>query len=201
MAQSQQVRGRILAKKSRHGHSTLYWVVFTVCAVSSFAGGFFYTYHATSQVAVKNPNTNENFFQGGVVPQPLPSETPAAEASPTPYDDPFGGELVSPTPRAVETPMPRRSPTPYIVVYTAPPEPTATPAPARDVYRVQVGSYDTKEAAQSMVDELLSNGITASVVFDQGQYHAQVGAFSDRDRALSVASDIDAQGYAVIIRK
>ncbi len=52
-----------------------------------------------------------------------------------------------------------------------------------------------------MADELLSAGIAATVVFDQGQYHAQIGAFSSRDRALSVADEINSQGYSVTIRK
>ena len=188
-----------MAKRSRNGHGTLYWVVFAACAAASFAGGFFYTYHATSQVAIKNPNTNESFFQGAVLPEVRPNESP--EVSPTPDQDPFGGELVTPTPRVMTTSTPWPTPTPYIVVYTPAPEPSVKATQPPDVYRVQVGAYDTKDAAQSMADELLSAGIAATVVFDQGQYHAQIGAFSSRDRALSVADEINSQGYSVTIRK
>ena len=43
-------------------------------------------------------------------------------------------------------------------------------------------------------------GINAVVIYDQGRYHAQLGAFSDRARAISVADEVNQRGYSVTIR-
>ena len=65
---------------------------------------------------------------------------------------------------------------------------------------MQVGAFDSREAAQSQVDDLQTQGINAVVVWDGGSYRAQLGAFKDRARALSVADEVNVRGYAVTIR-
>jgi cell division septation protein DedD len=93
----------------------------------------------------------------------------------------------------VATPEPA-TPTP------APRRPTPPPTPKLEVYRVQVGGFDDRETAQKQVEELQSAGINAVVVYDEGKYHAQLGAFTDRGRALSVADEVNIRGYSVTIR-
>lgn len=194
-----------MAKKLRHG--AVYWTVFTACAIGAFGAGFYYTYQATSAVTIKSPNTTEGTaFQGGVLPEVTP-EPVAVTPTPASSDDdfgvdPFGGSSTDPTtaPTTERKSAVAPTATPYMVVYTPSPAPTARPVKGPTLFRVHVGSYDTREAAQSMAEELLSAGITASVVYDQGQYHAQIGAYTDRDRALSVADDLNSQGYSVTIR-
>jgi cell division protein FtsN len=69
------------------------------------------------------------------------------------------------------------------------------------VYRVQVGAFDTREGAQRQVETLQAQGLNAVVVWDGGSYRAQLGAFSDRARALFVADEINARGFAVTVRR
>lgn len=190
----------------------LYWLVFLGCTGLSFAGGFWFTYRYTSQINVRGPQT-------AVAPPdqelqtPAPLETPQPIATPqdlfaaAPIDTPM------PTPMPVETPEPRPTPPPMATRVRPEQAPIETPAPLsdqdlaatpeptlEDVYRVQVGSYDTREDADAMVQELLDAGIEAVVVFDRSKYHAQVGAYNSKERALAVADEVNAKGYAVTIR-
>lgn len=189
-------------KRRRTGRSATYWVVFAVFALASFAGGFWFTYRGT-QVSIKEPPV-------GPAPSSFPAAvaTPYAEASTPPVDaatpapiDPFAA---APVPAA--TPQGASTPDPWAAEVPADDAPLTPPTPASSeegkVFRVQVGSYDTQTAAQSMVDELSAAGINAAVVQDAaGQYHAQIGAYSKRDRALSVADEVNAKGYSVTIRQ
>ncbi|HEY9854102.1 MAG TPA: SPOR domain-containing protein [Stenomitos sp.] len=199
-------------KRRRTGKSATYWVVFVVFALASFAGGFWFTYRGT-QVSIKEPPV-------GPAPTAIPVTAPTPEAAadapvdtatPAPID-PFAAApapSATPTPaggatKVAATPDPWGGEVPADDVPQAAPTeaPTAPPAEGGKVFRVQVGSYDSQSAAQSMVDELSAAGIHAAVIQDStGQYHAQIGAYSKRDRALSVADEVNAKGYSVTIRQ
>ena len=182
--------------------------MFIVCAGASFGAGFWFTYRYTSDVDVRGP-------QDAAAPPlvPLATQVPLVTPQPvaTPQDLFAVGPTSTPTPWSEVTPEPL-PPTPEPVAaqqvplqtpYPEATEPVYEPTPAptpEDVYRVQVGSYDNRQDAESMVQELLNNGIDAVVVYDQSQYHAQVGAFNRRDRALAVADEVNAKGYEVTIR-
>ncbi len=186
----------------------LYWLVFIACAGASFGLGFWFTYRYTSDVDVRGP-------QEAAAPPLVPLATPVPLVTPQPVATPQDlfavGPDSTPTPFPASTPEPL-PPTPVPVaaqqlpVQTPYPEATEqvdepTPEPTvEDVYRVQVGSYDNREDAESMVQELLNNGIEAVVVYDQSQYHAQIGAYNSRERALAVADEVNAKGYEVTIR-
>ncbi|MBI6545887.1 MAG: SPOR domain-containing protein [Cyanobacteria bacterium NC_groundwater_1444_Ag_S-0.65um_54_12] len=203
---------RRATRKRRGGPVLWYWATFVLCAGVSFAAGFWFTYSYLSQVGVHDltsalvptaapslaPETNHANTNEGK--RPLPYATPqdlfAAEPSPTPWQPEWQPTGPPPSP----TPM-----IPAIVTDTAPPatEPTEEPTPEptpEDIYRVQVGSYDSRESAEAMVQELLAAGIQAVVVSDQTKYHAQVGAFSSKERALAVADEVNVKGYSVTIR-
>ncbi|HEY9900148.1 MAG TPA: SPOR domain-containing protein [Pantanalinema sp.] len=195
-------------KRKRAPHSGRYWLVFVLCTLASFGGGFYVTYRGT-QVSIKEPVIGPSM-------QPLPVEStdPAAvtDAAPTPLVtpapvDPFATDTTAtpapmasaPTAGAADAPLPVTEP-------ISDPMAAATPTPraegAASTFRVQVGNYDSHDSAQSMVDELSAAGITAKVVQDSnGQYHAQIGAYSKRDRALAVADEVNAKGYSVTIRQ
>ncbi len=183
----------------------IYWSTFILFAGGSFAAGFWFTYSYTSQVGTRGLTTAVAPQPGTLItplpnlPTPEPIATPqdlfASEPTPTPIPLPTEREETpTPAPRAVvETPEPifeEPTPEPY----------TPEPAPPDDVYRVQVGSYESRESAEQMVQELLSAGIQAVVVYDSTKYHAQVGAFSSKERALAVADEVNAKGYSVTIR-
>lgn len=181
----------------------LYWGTFILCAGGSFAAGFWFTYSYTSQVSTRGLTT-------AVAPQPGTLVTPMPLATPEPMATPQDLFAAEPTPTPVPLPTekpPARTPRPQVAAPTpepyyeepAPVEPTPEPTP-EDVYRVQVGSYDSRESAEQMVQELLSAGIQAVVVYDSTKYHAQVGAFSSKERALAVADEVNAKGYSVTIR-
>ncbi len=181
----------------------LYWGTFILCAGGAFAAGFWFTYSYTSQVGTRGLTTAVAPPPGALI-TPMPMTTPEPMATP---QDLFAAE---PTPTPIPLPTERereRTPAPVVVaptpetVYeeTPPAEPTPEATP-EDVYRVQVGSYDSRDSAEQMVQELLSAGIQAVVVYDSTKYHAQVGAFSSKERALAVADEVNAKGYSVTIR-
>lgn len=191
-------------KRKRSGPNRIYWAVFALCSIVSFAAGFYVTYHGT-RVAVKEPP---------IAADPAPSPTvmateapvyPAAgeaSASPPPVDPFAVGVEASPTPAPVESAAtPESAPMDEASKATEPDK----AAPLREdgqAFRVQVGSYDSQASAQSMVDELAGAGVRAIVVQDSaGQYHAQIGAYTKRDRALSMADEVNAKGYSVTIRQ
>lgn len=181
----------------------LYWGTFILCAGGSFAAGFWFTYSYTSQVGTRGLTT-------AVAPQPGTLITPMPLSTPEPMATPQDLFAAEPTPTPIPLPTERpvkRTPEPVAPVPTPEPvyeepiqaEPTPEPTP-EDVYRVQVGSYESRDSAEQMVQELLSAGIQAVVVYDSTKYHAQVGAFSSKERALAVADEVNAKGYSVTIR-
>lgn len=180
------------SKRRKSPRGGAYWSLFALCAALSFGAGFWYTYQLTSQISVRDPGAND-----APTASPLPAEalvTPGPEAL-EPESTSQGGVVASDLGQA-----PSSAP-------TVTPRPTATPAaqagnaaaPA-GVYRVQVGSYSSREEAQAMVEELAVAGIDAMVVEDEGKFHAQIGAYGSRERALAVADDVNTKGYSVTIR-
>ena len=193
-------------KRKRSGPSLAYWLVFLVCSLLSFAGGFYVSYHGT-QVVVKEPPV-------AVAPSPSPSDVPSITAMPSPVVVDEATSEQTPAPvnpfadSVASTPSPGPSGTPFdtgvpsTVSSNGEASDTASSSANGQIFRVQVGNYDSQSSAQSMVDELSAAGVQAAVVQDDtGEYHAQIGAYTDRDRALSVADEVNAKGYSVTIRQ
>ena len=200
-------RPRTAARKRNPWPVAIYWSTFILCAGASFAAGFWFTYSYTSQVGTRGLTTAVA-PQPGTLVTPIPQQwAPTPEPIATPQDlfaaDPTPTPMPLPTEKA-KTPPPTpvavfRTPEPVVEEPTPEPSAYVEPTP-EDVYRVQVGSYETRESAEQMVQELLSAGIQAVVVYDSTKYHAQVGAFSSKERALAVADEVNAKGYSVTIR-
>lgn len=181
-----------------------FWIFVLGASSGAFVAGFYYTFGATVDVHTKSPIAE-------TTPKPGSVHLPGVKPSPTATPTLAPGPLPITTPSATMAP-PRGTPTPMAMggfpqpslAPTATPAPVRTPAPAatskEEIYRVQVGAFDSREAAQKQVEELQTVGINAVVVYDGGAYHAQLGAFSDRARAISVADEVNTRGYSVTIR-
>lgn len=83
---------------------------------------------------------------------------------------------------------------------------TAASAPAQsmNVYRVQVGRYATRGEAEAVAERLRSGRPAvpdAWVLFDQGAgaYRVQAGAFTARERALELASELSGRGFEAFV--
>ncbi len=151
-------------------------------------------------------------------PSPLPTEepigeSPSPETSPTPEEtQPDNQDNI-----AVTTPPPPITPEPKIatpeprtvtlkpIVARAPiaPKPAPTPEPtkppASTVYKVQVGPYSTREAANTMAAELRGRGFSTLIVNEESgskaTFRVQVGAFKSKASADSSAKELQANGY------
>lgn len=182
----------------------VFWLSLLGASAGAFVGGFYYTYGATANVPTKTPGEDVGSRRIATpAPTTAPEEPAVAEATPTPAPDPLAvpdeapqkvvrlDPLVTPTPQA-----PRATPTP-------PPDPApevVTPVRKAEIFRVQVGPFDDRETADRQVRELQTAGINAVVVYDAGRYQAQIGAFSDKARAISVADEVNVRGFSVTIR-
>ncbi len=184
------------SKRRKNARGGAYWTLFAVCALLSFGGGFWYTYQVTSQVSVKDPGANE-------VPMatPLPNQALVTPGPDTPEEEPEENSLGVAASDLGQVPTPAPTVTPKAASAAPAQDVTkAVGAAAQGVYRVQVGSYSSRDEAQAMVEELAVAGIDAMVVEDEGKYHAQIGAYGSRERALAVADDVNTKGYSVTIR-
>ncbi|HEY9721432.1 MAG TPA: SPOR domain-containing protein [Oscillatoriaceae cyanobacterium] len=197
------------SKRSINLGNIFFWLVLIACAGGAFWAGFWYTYGATVNVATKTPS---DMRSARPLPTPLPSETPAAPLTltkATTEPGPIGtvvplAKLFKTSPTPTEPPTERPTPVATEAPTAAPtealsPVPTANAA-ATEIYRVQVGPFDDRDTAQKQVQDLQAAGINAVVVFDAGHYQAQLGAFSDRARAIAVADEVNERGYSVTIR-
>lgn len=69
------------------------------------------------------------------------------------------------------------------------------------MFKVQVGSFATRETAQKTASELSEMGYTAVVVEDNGRFQVQLGAYQEQESALSLAEQVTQRGYAVVVKK
>lgn len=173
-----------------------FWLFLVGASASAFGAGFWYTYGATANVNIKSPGADN------VKPIATPAVAAAPKATPTATVQP--GLLDMPSMPPTATPAPaeesQAAATPHFVEPATPRPATPQPTPEAEIFRVQVGPFDDRLAAERQVQELQGSGINAVVVYDQGRYHAQLGAFSDRARAISVADEVNQRGYSVTIR-
>ena len=175
-----------------------FWSALLASSGASFYLGFHYTHSATANVPVKQP-----VAAPPVAPSVKPPPTARPTATPVPSPSLIPGPI--PVPAATEAPLSASE----VDNFRTPPPirgegVTEVGGPASEgalVYRVQVGAFDTREGAQRQVETLQAQGLNAVVVWDGGSYRAQLGAFSDRARALFVADEINARGFAVTVRR
>jgi cell division protein FtsN len=178
--------------------NVIFWLFVLGASGGAFAAGFYFTYGMTLNVNTRSP-VAASTPKPGAIKSPIVAAKPTATPTlaPGPIPVPSAASGATPTPVAVlgadPSPEPTRTP-------RATPTPQPVGTPKEEIYRVQVGAFDSRESAQKQVEELQSVGINAVVVYDGGAYHAQLGAFSDRARAISVADEVNTRGYSVTIR-
>lgn len=203
-----------------------FWPIVIILSILAFTGSFWFFYMLTSKINTKEFETTET-PKLMVTPTPsddllsspaimlgdgnLPSPTPSPEVSVSPTQAPA---LVTATPEATPTPesTPMAVSTPAVVPT---PLPTLTPRPAataiappttrqtqtKSSFRVQVGSFATRENAQKTASELTDLGYSATVTEDGGRFQIQLGTYQDQEGALALAEEVTQRGYAVVVRK
>jgi cell division protein FtsN len=200
-----------------------FWPIVIILSILAFTGSFWFFYMLTSKINTRTFETTDKpklmltptpyqlegetrTLDYGPVPTPTPPEaisaTPAQnqvvatsspEASQAPSEAPSALATLAPTP----TPFPTRTPRPLPTVAATP-----TPAPVKNIsYRVQVGSYSSRDAAQKAANELSEKGYSAVVSEEGGKFRVQLGVYKEQDGALAIAEEVTQQGYAVVVRK
>jgi len=86
---------------------------------------------------------------------------------------------------------------------TSPASPAPTPAsraPNEKRYTVQVAAYDTRAAAQQLIERLAARGVTARLV-DTGSppFRVRVGSYATEAAATAAATDLKAKGISVFV--
>ena len=69
----------------------------------------------------------------------------------------------------------------------------------RKLYRVQVGAYRNKDSAERMLNSLLMEGFPAFVIYDDGLYKVQVGAFEFLANAVAMEKKLRSYRYNTYI--
>lgn len=69
----------------------------------------------------------------------------------------------------------------------------------KQLYRVQVGAYKSRDNADELLDELKSQGYPAFIVLEDGIYKVQVGAYAVLDNAIKMEEKLRKAGYDTYI--
>ena len=98
------------------------------------------------------------------------------------------------------TPAPPPSASSTSAASTAAPSTSAARAPNDKRYTVQVAAYDTRAAAQQLIERLAARGVTARLV-DKGSppFRVRVGAYATEGAASTAAADLKAKGFSVFV--
>jgi len=71
----------------------------------------------------------------------------------------------------------------------------ASAAPRTPFYSVQVAAYDSQEAADGLVETLVSRGLDARVDGTAKPFRVRIGHYTTRAEAVKAAADLKAQGH------
>ncbi|MDR1113488.1 MAG: SPOR domain-containing protein [Candidatus Margulisbacteria bacterium] len=96
-------------------------------------------------------------------------------------------------PKPVAPPSPKPAPKP-----AAKPPQTAA-APSGTMYRVVVGSFDTKQEAQDVAENIRADGFPVYMYTADGKYRLQIGAFKSKALATSLMTKATEYGYNAFI--
>ena len=218
-------------KKKKKKKSDPFWPIVIILSILAFTGSFWFFYMLTSKINTQSfPTTDtpkimvtpapEISLEGEsslLIGEHTPLTTPTPESTAEVILNQTVRTEAKTTPEEVEEPPPPPPPAP-----TAPPRPVAVSTPVSaptlaplkqpikaapvatdgdSVYKVQVGSYASKSAAESAASQLSEKGYKTTVVERSGKYTLQLGRFDSQDSALGLAEEITQQGYEVVVRK
>ncbi len=215
-------------KKKKKKKSDPFWPIVIILVILAFTGSFWFFYMLTSKINTQSfPTTDTPKIMITPTPEvtldgegsllvgentPLPTPTP--EATPTPESTALAQATAppppKPTPEPTEVPTPASTPTPVPTRAPATPAPAKTSAPvvtaapvqsSESVYKVQVGSYTSREEADAAAIRLGEKGYKASAVERNGKFTLQLGLFKAQESALNLAEEVTQQGYEVVVRK
>ncbi len=189
-----------------------FWPIVIILSILAFTGSFWFFYMLTSKINTRNFPTTDT-------PKLMLTPTPAGNAGG--LGVPASGNATSNTgTQPASSPVIGNSPAAMASVQktasapaataVATPARTATPAPTAVAtaaantpvaFRVQVGSYSSREEAQQVSGQLSAKGYGPLIVDDNGRFRLQLGVYENEDNALALAQEITQQGYEVIVRK
>lgn len=192
-----------------------FWPIVIILSILAFTGSFWFFYMLTSKINTRNfPTTDTPKLMLPASPSAGPEGTgvQAGGADTRPSGGPVGASTVaSRSPAANASPAratqtasastPARTATPTAVVTATPVSTTTTTTTQPTAFRVQVGSYNTREEAQQIAGQLSAKGYGPLVVEDSGRFRLQLGVYENEENALALAQEITQQGYEVIVRK
>lgn len=215
-------------KGKKKKKSDPFWPIVIILSILAFTGSFWFFYMLTQKINTRTFNTTDTpklmvtqspeislesgspYYIGDNknLAEPSPEASPEliTQVSQAPATRPETLETAEPAAQAVDTtpqptPRPTLRPTPTPRPVTTP-RPTAAPtAIPKSAYRVQVGSYDSKDEAQSTLNLLSEKGYSAVVSENNGRYSIQLGVFDSQESAVALAEEVTNQGYAVLVRK
>jgi cell division septation protein DedD len=95
-------------------------------------------------------------------------------------------------PKPIETPSPKPAPKPAA-------RPPQTAAATSTMYRVVVGSFDTKQEAQDVAENIRADGFPVYMYTADGKYRLQIGAFKSKALATSLMTKATEYGYNAFI--
>jgi cell division protein FtsN len=218
-------------KKKKKKKSDPFWPIVIILSILAFTGSFWFFYMLTSKINTQSfPTTDTPKIMVTPTPEiSLEGESSLLVGENTPLSTPTPestAEIIQSQPVRTET---QSAPEEFEETPPPPPSPTATPRPvavstpvsvptlaplkqpvkapalasesSSSVYKVQVGSYASKSAAESAASQLSEKGYKTTVVERSGKYTLQLGRFDSQDSALGLAEEITQQGYEVVVRK
>lgn len=204
--------------KAKKKKADPFWPIVIILSILAFTGSFWFFYMLTSKINTRNfPTTDtpklmvtpsaETSLEGAsmqVGNQQSTSQTPTASsqtlisAAPAVSTAPATSAQTSSLPSAaasavLATSTPRATPSPLAMT---------TPATgARSLFRVQVGSYTSRDEAQQIASQLADKSYPATVIEEAGRFRVQIGAYDSQESALALAEEVTNQGYEVVVRK
>lgn len=194
-----------------------FWPIVIILSILAFTGSFWFFYMLTSKINTRNfPTTDTPKLMltpspdvalegstvqvGGNRGETTGVASPAASVSALATRSPAAVASAAATRAPVSTPVPTAVPT-VAATPVATAVPTAVPAQTASNFKVQVGSYGSRDEAQQIATQLSGKGYSPIVVEESGRFRVQLGVYVNQEGALALAQEVTQQGYEVVVRK
>lgn len=190
----------ISKKSKKKKKADPFWPIVIILSILAFTGSFWFFYMLTSKINTRSFPTTET-------PKLMQTASQTTQTNTMPANDTLA--TIAPA-SALSTDSQNTSPTATKESKSNIPLPTAVPSAeavtttsdtAKSTYRVQVGSYTSREEATQIASQLSAKGYSALISEEGGSFKIQIGAYESQDKALALAEEITQQGYEVVVRK
>ena len=71
--------------------------------------------------------------------------------------------------------------------------------PDKELYRVQAGAYREREYAENLLSLLENDGFPAYIIYHDGLYKVQIGAYARLSNAIAMEREVREKGYNTYI--